>query len=107
MSPGDKRFHNRPLGKNDIGSFLSKAAKIAKIEGNVKGHSVRKNNISRLLDADFPEICLSKLSGHKDVQSLRNYKSPSMSHQQSMSETLTVEQNGQNSSAVHELSDLL
>ena len=88
-NPGDEWYLNRPLGKNEIGNFLSKAAKSAGIQGNVKGHSVRKTNIGRLLDANFPEIFVSQLSGHKQVQSLRNYKHPSMIHQRQMSQTLS------------------
>ena len=88
-SPEDEWFLNRPLGKNKIGNFLSKAGKSAGVEGNVEGHSVRKTNIGRFIDANFPGIFVSQLSGHKYVQSLRNYKHPSMIHQRQMSETLS------------------
>jgi integrase len=42
------------LGKNEIGKFLSKAAKAAKLPGNITNHSVRKTCISCLIDANIP-----------------------------------------------------
>ena len=44
-NPEDEWYFNRPLWKNEIGNFLSKAAKSAGIEGNVKGHSVEKQTL--------------------------------------------------------------
>ena len=49
-----------PLGKNEIGQFLSTAAKNTGLhrEGKeVTNHFFRKTCISRLLDADVPETC--------------------------------------------------
>ena len=43
------------LGKNEIGKFLVKAAKLANLPGNISNHSVRKTCISRLMDANVPE----------------------------------------------------
>ena len=48
-------YSKAALGKNKIGKFLSKAAKAAKLPGNITNHSVRKTCISRLMDADIPE----------------------------------------------------
>ncbi|XP_068707646.1 uncharacterized protein KIAA1958-like [Montipora foliosa] len=48
-----------PLGKNQIGQFLPKAAKKAGLQAcgrKLSNHSVRKTSISRLLDAGIPEI---------------------------------------------------
>ena len=56
-----------PLGKNEIGKFLSTAAQKAGIhrEGKrVTNNLVRKTCISRLLDADIPENSVAQLSGH-------------------------------------------
>ena len=75
-----------PLGKNEIGKFLSTVAKNAGLhrEGKkVTKHSVRKTCISRLLDADVPENCVAQLSGHKSTESLQSYKSASAKHQKS------------------------
>ena len=40
------------LGENNIGEFMTKAAKKAGLPGNLTNHSVRK--ISSLMDADVP-----------------------------------------------------
>ena len=80
------------LGKNEIGKFLSTAAKNAGLhrEGKkVANHSVRKTCISRLLFADVPEKFVAQLSGHKSMESLQSYKSTSAKHQKRMSLTLS------------------
>ena len=84
-------YMNAPLGKNEIGKFLSTAAKNAGLhrEGKkVTNHSVRKTCISRLLDANVPENLVAQLSGHKSTESLQSYKSASAKHQKRMSLTL-------------------
>ena len=81
-----------PSEKNEIGKFLSTAAKNAGLhrEGKkVTNHSVRKTCISRLLDADVPENFVAQLSGHKSTESLQSYKSASAKHQKRMSLTLS------------------
>ena len=73
-----------PLEKNEIGKFLSTAAKNAGLhkEGKrVTNHSVRKTFISRLLDADVSENFVAQLGGHKRSESLQSYKSASAKHQ--------------------------
>ena len=77
------------LGKNEIGKFLSKAAKAAKLPGNITNHSVRKTCISRLIDANIPENFVAQLSGHKNLKSLDSYKSASTAHQRKMSLVLS------------------
>lgn len=56
----DTIWHIRaPLGKNQIGKFLSIATKNVGLEqvsgAKVTNHSVRKTSISRLLHAEIPE----------------------------------------------------
>ena len=85
-------YMKAPLGKNQIGKFLSSAADnagIQRIGGKVSNHSVRKTSISRLLDANTPENFVAQLSGHKNTQSLQSYKSASEQHQRQMSHTLS------------------
>ena len=48
-----------PLGKNQIGKFLPKAAQKDGLQAcgkKIANHSVRKTSISRLLDGGAPEI---------------------------------------------------
>ena len=81
-----------PSGKNEIGKFLSTAAKNAGLhrEGEkVTNHSVRKTCTSRLLDADVSENFVAQLSGHKSTESLLSYKSACAKHQKRKSLTLS------------------
>ncbi len=73
-------YQKSPLGKNEIGKFLSKAAKNAGIEGNISNHSVRKTCVSRLMDADIPSNYVAQSSGHKNLKSLDSYKTASRVH---------------------------
>ena len=88
--PDDDVWYMRsPLGKNEIGKFLSTAAKNAGLPGRVTNHSVRKTCISRLLDADVPNNFVVQLSGHRSLKSLDDYKSASYEHQRRMSLALS------------------
>ena len=82
-------YKNSPLGKNEIGKLLTKAAQNAGLPGRVTNHSVRKTCISRLLDSDVPEIYVTQLSRHRNLKSLDSYKSASIQHQRRMSSALS------------------
>ena len=85
-------YMRSPLGQNEISKFLSKAADSAGLQragDKLSNHSVRKTSISRLLDANTPEIFVAQLSGHKNLQSLQSYKSASKQHQFQMSSVLS------------------
>ena len=77
-----------PLGKNEIGKFLSTVAQKAGLHRErkwVTNHSVRKTCTTRLLNADIPENFVAQISGHKSMKSLQSYKSTSSNHQRRMS----------------------
>ena len=78
-------YKKRPLGKNEIGKLLTKAAKNAGLPGRVTNHLVQKTCISRLLDSDVPENYVAQLSGHRNLKSLDSYKLASIQHQRRMS----------------------
>ena len=86
-------YKKSPLGKNQIGKFLSVAAQNAGIHqgigAKVSYHSIRKTSISRLLDANIPENFVAQLSGHKSTESLQSYKTAGEQHQKAMSLTLS------------------
>ena len=86
-------YMKSPLGKNELGKMLGEVARMANLGGpkKVTNHSVRKTSISRLLDANCPEVYVSQLSGHKSLQSLNSYKTASMQHQRAMSHVLSGE----------------
>ena len=61
-------YMRSPLGKNQLGKFLSDAVSAAGLQsGKIKlsNHSVTKTSIGRLLDANFPENYEMQLSDHK------------------------------------------
>ena len=98
-----------PLGKNEIGKFLSIAAQRAGLQREGKqitNHSVCKMCISRLLDADIPENFVAQLSGHKNTESLQLYKLASSTHQRRMSLTLSKARSSSEKSTVSSVQDL-
>ena len=71
-------YANTPLGKNKLGEILGQASKLFGFSGReVANHSVRKTSIGKLLDAQVPDIFVAQHSGHKNTDSLKNYKSAS------------------------------
>ena len=105
-SPDEQIWYMRsPLGKNQLGKFLSDAVSAAGLKSSkrkVCNHSVRKTSIARLLHANFPENYVMQLSGHKNIQSLSAYKSASLGHQRQMSDALS----GRKESATASSSDI-
>ena len=85
-------FFSRPLGKNKLGEFLSKAAPALgitdKSRSKVANHSARKTSISKLLDNNIHPLHVSQLSGHKNINNLKSYHAASRPKQQQMSKIL-------------------
>ena len=85
-------YESSPLGKNEMGKFMSTAAKNALLAAQnkkISNHSIHKASISRLHDAGVPENFVMQLSCHKNLQSLSSYKSVSITHQPHMSDMLS------------------
>ena len=64
-------YHDRPLGKNTIGEFLTKArCHLPSNEsvGKVANHSVRKTSITKLLNENVHPLHVAQLTGHKKPQ---------------------------------------
>ena len=103
-------YKKSPLGKNEIGKFLSTVAQKAGLQREGKqitAQSVRRTCISRLLlDADIPENFVAKLSGHKKMESLQSYKSASSTHQTRMSSTLSRARCSSEESTMSSVQDL-
>jgi len=110
-SSKDQVWYTRsPLGKNEIGKFLSTAAEKAGLHWQgkrVTNHSVRKTCISRLLDADIPENFVAQLSGHKSTESRQSHKSANSTHRRKMWLTLSRDRSSsEKSTAVSSVEDL-
>lgn len=69
-------YQPRPLGKNKVGEFMSKAN-----GQKVANHSARKTCITNLLNNNVNPIHVAQLSGHKKVNSLQSYNVASISQQ--------------------------
>ena len=72
-----------PLGKNQIGQILPKAA-LQAFGRKMSNHSVTKAIISHLLEAGITENFVTQFSSPKNLQSLSLYQSASLAHQQQM-----------------------
>ena len=75
------------FGKNKIGEFM-REHELGGVK-KVANHTVRKTGIGKLLDAEVPEIFVAQHSGHKNIDSLRSYKSESKDQRHKMSNILS------------------
>ena len=76
-----------------IGKFMSEASAILQNPSNcsrskVLNHSARKTSISSLLNNNIHPLHVSKLSGHKNLESLNSYHSASRKQQERMSDII-------------------
>ena len=102
-------YLNRPLGKNSIGEFLSKASKLLPATScnrkKVSNHSARKTAITNLMDNNVNPLHVGQLSGHKNMDSLRSYHTASFKQQKEMS-MIVGDSNKQVSSLIQPSSNL-
>lgn len=83
-------YFPRPMGKNTIAEFLSKARGLLEgtgmqtTKGKIANHTCRKTSLSTLLQNDVNPLHVQQLSGHKKLESLNSYHIPSMAQQRSM-----------------------
>ena len=102
-------YLNRPLGKNSIGEFLSKASKLLPATScnrkKVSNHSARKTAITNLMDNNVNPLHVGQLSGHKNMDSLRSYHTASFKRQKEMS-MIVGDSNKQVSSLIQPSSNL-
>ena len=81
---GGAWYRSSAMGKNTIGAMMKSMCTAAGIEGRKTNHSVRKTSLTNLMHSDTPPTFVQKLSGHKNVNSLQNYVSPSQRQQKEM-----------------------
>ena len=65
------------MGKNKLGRLLREITSDANLEGRFTNHAVRKTGITNLLHAGVPTNLVQQVSGHKSIESLKNYASAS------------------------------
>ena len=97
-------YHAKPLGKNSIGEFLSKASVLLSssktTKGKVANHSARKTAITDLLNENIHPIHVSQLSGHKKLESLNLYNVASTKQHKNISRILSLSSSSTNMSSV-------
>ena len=103
MIPQDKIkneewYLNRPLGRNELGEFLSQTSNIigsssSSSRSKVSNHSARKTSITNLLDSNKNSLHVIQLSGHKNTESLNQYHVASNDTQRLMSNILNKNKN--------------
>ena len=81
-------YKSAPLGKNKLGVLLRDMAKEGNLKGRFTNHSVRKTGITNLIHAGVPPNLVTQMSGHKNVNSLKNYATVSAKQQKAMSDIL-------------------
>lgn len=91
MALSDKVWYAcTPMGKNSLGKIMSNMAKEAGLNSKITNHSLRKKTCQDLLAQDVPDNLICQLTGHKNVNSLRNYSVATLNQQKAMSKILTT-----------------
>ena len=87
-SPGWERggnwFRNQAMGKHTLIDFMKTMCQNVGISGRKTNHSVRKTTITQLMQSNTPPTFVQTVSGHKNVNSLLNYATPSKSQEMEM-----------------------
>ena len=83
-------FQANAMGVNKLNSLMKTMAEKAGLgNSHLTNHSGRKQMIQTLNDKDIPPSHIMQLSGHKNVQSIKNYSHVSQEQQKSMSRILS------------------
>ena len=90
-------YKDSPMGKNELGKFLSSARSLLPSRtgnrGRISNHSVRKTGITRLMEENIDPLLVKQISGHKRVESLLSYYTASTKQQKCMSRILCDSKN--------------
>ena len=82
-------YMTTPMGKNTLGKICKDMFQKAGISGRFTNHSARRTAVSTLLGKNVHETKVQQLSGHKNIQSLNEYRVATLEQQKSMSNILT------------------
>ena len=81
-------YMNVPMSYNSVGKIMVLVKRHAGLLGEVKGHSIRKTCITKLMHKGVAPVIIAQLSGHKDLNSLNSYGTASEAQQRDMSDML-------------------
>lgn len=68
-------YENRPVGHNTLSLTYKRICKLAGVEGQYSNHSGRATAATRLLKAGVPDKMALARTGHRTLESLREYQS--------------------------------
>lgn len=72
----DRWFISSPIGVNKLNDIMKKMSKNAGLPENkrITNTSVRKTLVQRMTDSNVPDTLQVYVTGHKNIQSLNNYR---------------------------------
>ena len=73
------------MGVNKLTSFMKTMAGKADFERRLTNHSARKQMMQKLDDNNVPPTHITQLTGHRNLQSVKNYSTLSKEQQKNMS----------------------
>ena len=83
-------FKAAPMGVNKLNTLMKTMALKANINNErLTNHSARKHMIQKLNDNDIPPTHIVQLSGHRNVQSITNYRGLNLNQQKYISGILS------------------
>ena len=74
---GRNWFKQQAMGRNTLNDFMKNLCQSVGIPGRKTNHSIRKTTVTRLMESHVPPTYVQKITGHKNVDSLKHYCQPS------------------------------
>ena len=82
-------YENRPVGRNTLASTYKRICSLAGLEGHYSNHSGRATAATTLLKAGIPDKMALKRTGHRSLESLREYQTLDIDDTKRVSEALS------------------
>ena len=81
-------FSHRPLGRNHLGTIVSKMCKFAGIDGFKTNHSLRVTSTITLYQSGVDEQLVMEQTGHRSIEGMCSYKRTSDEQRMTLSDIL-------------------
>ena len=82
-------YEKRPVGHNTLASTYKRICDLAGLEGQYSNHSGRATAATALLKAGIPDKMALQRTGHRTLESLREYQSLDMNDTKRVSDVLS------------------
>uniref|UniRef100_A0A1X7V736 Tyr recombinase domain-containing protein n=1 Tax=Amphimedon queenslandica TaxID=400682 RepID=A0A1X7V736_AMPQE len=89
-------YYPVPVGKNTLGNMVKDMATEAGLSGKKTNHSLRVAGATSLYRAGVPERIIQERTGHRSLQSLRQYERTSVDQEMAVSRILSGEADSYN-----------